>query len=120
MPCTTQADMYSLGVLLTVLLTGRLPANRGQLQLPRAPDDCPQARGRERLQGQGDSVLRKHAGSGGEGLHSIRSCKCCPDRLLPLLMTAMQAVVELVRECILPDPQRRPTAAEALQRLEDS
>ncbi|KAI7835268.1 hypothetical protein COHA_010830, partial [Chlorella ohadii] len=72
LPCTTQADVYSLGVLLTVLCTGRPLAARGQLCLPTAPDDCP------------------------------------------------QPVLELIRECIRPDPLRRPTAEEALRRLRAS
>jgi serine/threonine protein kinase len=72
LPCTTKADVYSLGVLLAVLCTGRSLAARGQLCLPTAPGDCP------------------------------------------------QAVLELIQECICPDPARRPTADEALRRLRDS
>ncbi|PSC76706.1 exostosin-like glycosyltransferase isoform B [Micractinium conductrix] len=41
--CTLAVDVYGLGLLLVELTTRRLILRRGQFNLPRAPDDCPQA-----------------------------------------------------------------------------
>jgi len=41
--CTLAADMYSFGVLLVELATGRVVTRRGNWQLPRAPEQCSQA-----------------------------------------------------------------------------
>ncbi|KAL4422644.1 hypothetical protein ABPG75_008841 [Micractinium tetrahymenae] len=68
--CTLAADLYAFGVLLIELTTQREGRSRLCWQLPRAPQDCP------------------------------------------------QAVLELIQQCLQEDPQRRPTAAEALRRLQ--
>ena len=51
--CTLAADVYSLGLLLAELTTRQRMRRRGQFELPRAPDDCPQARGGGGAHGQG-------------------------------------------------------------------
>ncbi|PRW57729.1 Serine threonine- kinase CTR1 [Chlorella sorokiniana] len=40
--CTQKVDIYSWGVLLWEIVTGERP-QRGQLRLPRVPEECPQA-----------------------------------------------------------------------------
>ena len=42
MRCTLAADVYSFGLVLVELTTQRNLYRRGEWQLPRAPEDCPQ------------------------------------------------------------------------------
>lgn len=117
--CSLAADVYSLGLILVDLCTRNTAGGRarGGLRLPRAPDDCPQAR---------VAVLRGVLGSGHCG-PAVPPCGC-PQLLsftaasgivLPSGPARPQAVVELISECLSPDPGARPAAADVLRRLRE-
>ena len=42
--CTLAADVYSLGILLLLLVTGQPEGARGRWRMPAAPEECPKVR----------------------------------------------------------------------------
>ena len=123
--CTLAADLYSFALLLIQLATQQaVVRHRGDWRLPRAPDECPQV---------GAVPPALHSPSRQHWLPT-QPCRDVPryshpssrtHQHQPFLCSSMslttcmclQAVVDLIEECISSDPQRRPSAAQALQRL---
>jgi serine/threonine protein kinase len=130
--CSVAVDLFSFGVLLIELTTQQLAGKRGEWRLPRVPRDCPQVshghRGgqpaRRAVVGTRVHAMPCHACLLARQKHGATTQPMCPpgagggsSDTVPVFRACLQGVLTLIEECTSPDPSKRPTAPQALQRV---
>ena len=127
-PGPLPACRYSFGLLLVQLTTQEIVAKRGEWRLPRVPEECSQV-GLQGLWCGGAVVGRRATGAACRARQpSLQpaaswdpelACLASPPSVLcPHHCRLVQAVLELIEQCVASEPRQRPTAAQALARLQ--